>query len=137
MPTAPVRNSRVRQAFNRMAVIGVVLLGMLGFAADPAMAATSAPTSMNVHTAALPLQSVRTVSYGWAGKVYYFDRDETKNISAGAGFLVGWKIGGPVLGTMVAMANQQAQNAVDHGQCLRVRTWGIFSVTPSWSYYSC
>jgi hypothetical protein len=46
---------------------------------------------------------------GWAGQDYYFSRNESKNISVGAGFLVGWKLGGPVLGTMVAMWNQQGQ----------------------------
>lgn len=133
MSVTPARNSTARRGLTRAAVIGALMLGVLGVSAAPAMASTDT----GLHATALPLQTVRQVNHGWAGQDYYFSRNESKNISAGAGYLVGWKLGGPVLGMMVAMWNQQGQNNVDDGQCLHMRTWGVFSAFPTWSVYRC
>ena len=97
MTTAPAQNSRVRQTLNRIAVVGVVLFGMLGFAAAPAMAATAGPAPQEIVIAqalGAPATLVKTSAtnslfspprlvWKWDQVDIYLNRAQTQKLNSG------------------------------------------------------
>jgi hypothetical protein len=74
---------------------------------------------------------------GWGGTTYRFDRDTTRNIVAGNMAAVATRVSLPTAIVALTVGEQAAQNAVDHGQCLTMTTWGVLYAFPTWGLWSC
>lgn len=83
MSTAPDRNSKARQNFNRLAIIGVVLLGLLGITAAPAMAASSMSTGYVKTSANSSLFSPPRIDWKWDEAVVYLNRSQSQAFNSG------------------------------------------------------
>lgn len=127
-----------RRVFSRVAVIAALVLSVLGVSAAPAMASTATqaissaqPTGVLPTLGALPTYSYD--DYGLAGRRYYFTKNESNLIATGAWFTVGYKLGGGyIAGLAAALGTQAAVDATNDGQCLSMRTQGMFG---TWVYF--
>jgi hypothetical protein len=133
---APARNSKVRQALNRMTAIGVVLLGMLGFAATPAIAATTGPTAFVKTSANDSFLSPPRMAWKWDEVAVYLNRSQSQAFnSGGMAALTGVPNMGYLASIPVAIGTDKLQGKWQPNWCYVLHvSW----MHPSWTWvYTC
>jgi len=134
--TAPARSSKGRQALNRMAVVGVVLLSMLGFAAAPAMAATTAPTALVKTSVNDSFFSPPRMVWKWDEVAVYLNRSQSQAFnSGGMAALTGVPNIKYLPSIPVAIGTDKLQDKWQPNWCYELHvSW----MHPSWTWiYSC